>query len=288
MRSGLAQLRDQLSVASGQTKTLQEWEIPREIPEEWPEAARPLHEAFWKARVARQREIDASIAGKADHEYLYDKPCEDKKKVRVAGPFTVESLSPHRLLGVNEDDELIDQADDRARNVAEAKLGYGDTQDFTDIILDNLKTSGVQQAHKEDRIAFSSLRPWPGELVCAEGSYGRRHFGHRPPETRRHLHRPGIWHRFPSRSGRSRPGSLRCRLRRPDRLRLQLRRPRLGVQQAGPHSHPQGPHERRPPHGRRPQEHRQRQPLRHLRRAGYYSGQWPVAGDQLREDGSEL
>ena len=167
----LAPLRYQLSVAIGQTKTLEEWEIPREFPKEWPESARPMHEAFWKERLERQREIDASIAMKADYEYLYDKPYEDKKKVRVAGPFTVESLSPHRLLGVSEDDELIDQADDRARNVAEARLGYGDTQDFTGMILDNLKTSGVQQAHKEDRISFSSLRPWPGDLVCAEGSY---------------------------------------------------------------------------------------------------------------------
>ena len=167
----LAQLRDQLSVASGRTKTLEEWEIPREIPEDWTKAARPLHEAFWNARLARQREIDASIAAKADYEYLYDKPYNDKKKVRVAGPFTVESLSPHRLLGVDENDELIDRADDRARNVAEARLGYGDTQDFTGMILDNLKTSGVQQAHKEDRISFSTLRPWPGDLVCAEGTY---------------------------------------------------------------------------------------------------------------------
>ena len=133
--------------------------------------APPLHEAFWNARLARQREIDASIAAKADYEYLYDKPYNDKKKVRVAGPFTVESLSPHRLLGVDEDDELIDEADDRARNVAEARLGYGDTQDFTGMILDNLKTSGVQQAHKEDRISFSAIRPWPGDLVCAEGTY---------------------------------------------------------------------------------------------------------------------
>ena len=167
----LAPLRDQLSVANGQTKTLEEWEIPRKFPKEWTDAARPLHEAFWTARVARQREIDASIATKADYEYLYDKPYDDKKKVRVAGPFTVESLSPHHLLGVDEDDELIDEATDRARNVAEAKLGYGDTQDFTGMILDNLKTSGVQQAHKEDRISFSALTPWPGELVCAEGTY---------------------------------------------------------------------------------------------------------------------
>ncbi len=92
------------------------------------------------------------------------KPYEDNKKVRVAGPFTVESLSPHRLLGVDENDELID-------NVAEAKLGYGEKQDFAEMILDNLKTSGVQQAHKDDRISFSGIRPWPGYHVCAEGTY---------------------------------------------------------------------------------------------------------------------
>ena len=143
---------------------LAEWEVPREFPQEWPDIARPLHEQFWTARVARQREIDASIAAKADYEYLYDKPYEDKKKVRVAGPFTVESLSPHRLLGVNENDELID-------NIAETRLGYGEKQDFAEMILDHLKTSGVQQAHKEDRISFSGIRPWPGELVCAEGTY---------------------------------------------------------------------------------------------------------------------
>ena len=71
-----------------------------------------------RRRIARQKEIDASIAAKADFEYLYDKPYEDKKKVRVAGPFTVESLSPHRVLGVDENDELIDRAAKSAPNGA--------------------------------------------------------------------------------------------------------------------------------------------------------------------------
>ena len=83
---------------------LQEWEVPREFPKDWPEAARELHAQFWTARVTRQREIDASIAAKAEFEYLYDKPYEAKKTVRVAGPFTVESLSPHRVLTVGVDD----------------------------------------------------------------------------------------------------------------------------------------------------------------------------------------
>ena len=46
-----------------------------------------------------------------------------------------------------------------------------DAQDFVQVILDTLKTSGVQQAHKEDKIAFSSITPWPGDRVCAEGRY---------------------------------------------------------------------------------------------------------------------
>jgi adenine-specific DNA-methyltransferase len=145
-------------------KPFEEWEIPREGDEKWPDAAKKLHADWWKQRIARQNEIDASIAAKAEHEYLYDKPYEDKKKVRVAGPFTVESLSPHRVLGMDENDELID-------NLAEPKGDYSEERDFVKIILENLKTAGVQQAHKEDKITFTSLTPWPGDLICAEGSY---------------------------------------------------------------------------------------------------------------------
>ena len=143
---------------------LLEWEVPREPPEDWPAAAHEPLARFWEARIARQREIDASIAAKADFEYLYDKPYADRRTVRVAGPFTVESLSPHRILGVDEDGELIDTA-------AEATGRYGEPQDFATMILDNLRTAGVQQAQKDDRIAFDSLTPWPGDQVCAEGRY---------------------------------------------------------------------------------------------------------------------
>ena len=127
-------------------------DVPNAPRDPWEPAATDLHTRWWEARIARQQEIDASIAAKADFEYLYDKPYEDRRKVRVAGPFTVESISPHRVLDVDENDELID-------NVAEARLGYGETQDFASVILEHLRTSGVQQAHKEDRIAFSSITP---------------------------------------------------------------------------------------------------------------------------------
>ena len=141
-------------------KKWEEWEIPREAEDDWSKRAKDLHADWWKQRIARQKEIDASIAAQADYEYLYDKPYEDSRKVRVAGPFTVESISPHRVLAVDENDEFIE-------DVEEAKTGY----DFAQVILDNLKTAGVQQAHKEDRIAFTYTTPWPGEMVCAEGRY---------------------------------------------------------------------------------------------------------------------
>ena len=158
----LEPLRKQLNTTLGES--WEEWEIPRDAEEEWPIEARALHKRWWEQRVARQKEIDDSIAAKASFEYLYDKPYTDNRKVRVAGPFTVESLSPHRVLGVDEDDELID-------DVAEPPGTYTEPQDFASMILDNLRTASVQQAHKEDRITFSSLTPWPGELVCALGRY---------------------------------------------------------------------------------------------------------------------
>ena len=145
-------------------KTWQEWEIPREADARWPDAAKKLHADWWQARITRQQEIDKSIAAKAEYEYLYDKPYEDKRKVRVAGPFTVESLSPHRVLGVDEDDELIDPLKENA-------VEDGTNQSFPQMILENLKVAGVQQAHKADRITFTALAPWPGGLVCAEGRY---------------------------------------------------------------------------------------------------------------------
>jgi adenine-specific DNA-methyltransferase len=162
----LEPLRQQLNAALKQQ--WHEWEIPREAEAKWPESAKKLHTDWWQARIARQKAIDASIAAKAEFEYLYDKPYDDKKKVRVAGPFTVESLSPHRVLGVDENDELIDPSQAKA---GEPGSGYGEKQSFPQMILENLKAAGVQQAHKEDRITFTSLKPWPGALICAEGRY---------------------------------------------------------------------------------------------------------------------
>jgi adenine-specific DNA-methyltransferase len=73
-------------------------------------------------------------------------------------------MSPHRVLAVDENDELIDK-------VSDDQAAYGKTKDFAETILENLKISGVQQAHKEDKIHFTAVTLWPGHYVCAEGHY---------------------------------------------------------------------------------------------------------------------
>ena len=145
---------------------LEEWEIPQDADDAWEEDAKEVHADWWKARVARQKKIDASIAANANFEYLYDQPFQNNRKVRVAGPFTVESLSPHRVIA----------ADDRHNGVAEAGEGYvydGEVpeHDFAGMILDNLRSSGVQQSQKADKIDFTSIIGWPGKYICAEGRY---------------------------------------------------------------------------------------------------------------------
>ena len=145
-----------------------EWEIPRETGEDWSDNAKGIHKIWWELRIARQAEIDKSIAQKADVELLYDRPYEDTSKVRVAGPFTVESLSPHRVVPADEE-ELIHQIE-----AAEGKREREDAplNDFTQMVIDNLKSAGVHQAAKDDRITFSAIEGWPGGgYIAAEGHY---------------------------------------------------------------------------------------------------------------------
>ena len=149
---------------------LLEWEVPRDFPEDWPEKACEPFDRFWRARAIRQKEIDESIARNAESVELVDRPYVDNSRVRVTGPFTVESLSPVRTPVVDEEGEP------ELRELAEAGPGYRyegevEERDFASFVLEQLKTAGVAQAHKEDRIRFTALEPWPGELVCAVGVF---------------------------------------------------------------------------------------------------------------------
>ena len=262
----LEPLREELNQAL--ETAWEEWEIPRDAEESWTEEALELHGRWWELRIARQREIDASIAARAEYEYLYDKPYEDRSKVRVAGPFTVESISPHRVLGVDENGDVID-------GIAATRNGYGTGFDFGQVILENLKRSGVQQAHREDRITFTSLTPWPGRFVCAEGRYVEGGSGEGDDAPMGPERRAAIFI-GPEFGTVSRPDLVEAAREAADggfdaliACAFQLRRPHHGVREPRPHPGAEGADERRPAHGRGAEEHRQRQPVRDLRRAGH-------------------
>lgn len=147
----------------------EEWDIPPDVDPSWPEKIRKTHSAWWELRFARQAAIDASIAQKADVELLFDRPFEDKSRVRVAGPFTVESLSPHRVVPSSEM-ELVDEID-AAEGKRPLSKGIVPLNDFTTMILEHLESSGVQQAKKDDRITFTSISGWPGDWIAAQGDF---------------------------------------------------------------------------------------------------------------------
>jgi adenine-specific DNA-methyltransferase len=108
-------------------------------------------------------EIDKAIAHHAESEMLYDRPIEDGNIVRVTGPFTVESLSPYRALAP----ELADGASPHGPVSREPDADGK----FEQTILENLRTAGVQNNKKGERLSFRSLEPWPGVYVHAVGDY---------------------------------------------------------------------------------------------------------------------
>ena len=139
----------------------EEWQVPRDTEDSWSEEVRQLHKEWWNLRQKRQKEIDDSIARNADQETLYDQPYEDNKKIRVTGPFTVESLSPHRVLSTDEE-----------RPASESEEQIQDTVgQFETMIIENLKKAGVQNTVKNERLKFNRLDSYAGTYLHAEGEY---------------------------------------------------------------------------------------------------------------------
>ncbi|MBY5325215.1 site-specific DNA-methyltransferase [Rhizobium leguminosarum] len=177
----LEPLRRQLNEALA--TTFEEWDIPRDLGA-WldgkegqakvhlaTDTVRKLHTGWWERRLARQKEIDASIARATDVELLYDRPYEDKTKVRVAGPFTVESLSPHRVVAAREDTLGADLAASGAITSRASTPANMPEADFGEMVLAHLRSAGVHQQAKADTIHFNSIEPWPGNYIAAEGRY---------------------------------------------------------------------------------------------------------------------
>lgn len=104
-------------------------------------------------------EIGAAIKRHAEFELLYDRPYEDKRRVRVTGPFTVESLSPYRSLSFGEETAGSERAAETDASGA----------DFASTVLDSLRASGIQNGRRDERIEFSSLDPFAGSYVQMVG-----------------------------------------------------------------------------------------------------------------------
>ncbi len=138
----------------------EEWQVPAEAGATWPAEALRLHAEWLRLRRARQQEIDASIARHADTELLYDQPYDDPKRVRVRGPFTVESLSPYRMLTGDGDRPAGERAGQEAAG----------TQ-YETAILANLLAAGVQNTKKGERLKFDRVEPYPGLYLQALGDY---------------------------------------------------------------------------------------------------------------------
>ena len=108
-----------------------------------------------------REQVDVAIARHAETETLFDQPFEDKKRIRVCGPFSVESLSPHRVLSTADENQDGSVTEQEARN----------QQDFTAMILENLKKAGVQNTRKSERLNFDRLDPYAGIWLHAAGEF---------------------------------------------------------------------------------------------------------------------
>ncbi|MGZ0203312.1 site-specific DNA-methyltransferase [Streptomyces sp. RM1] len=104
-------------------------------------------------------QIDKAIKKYAEFETLYDRPYENKKAVRVAGAFTVESLSPHR--SVSFDQEV--PASEKAAEMMPSGASYEET------ILEHIKKAGVQNGYRNERLEFESVEPVSGRILTAVG-----------------------------------------------------------------------------------------------------------------------
>ncbi len=161
----LEPIRTKLNTLTGNTWL--EWEVPRElssnarITKETIGEAENLLDEWWKLRRERQKEIDVSIRRHADTELLYDLPYEESRKIRATGPFTVESLSPHRVLSTDEE-RPVSETNGKQQSAA---------GQFEAMIIDNLRAAGVQNTIKNERLKFTRLESYAGTWLHATGEY---------------------------------------------------------------------------------------------------------------------
>ena len=163
---------------------LEDWEVPLIANDSWSNQAKSIHATWLTTWKNRQQEIDDSIAKNSETELLFDRPYKKNNVIRVTGPFTVESLSPHRIVPTDAEDEvLLEQLEaeaaeegreltyQKSKRLRPKSVEDGETR-FLDIVQENLATAGVQNTKKGERLEFLTLDPWPNERhVQFEGRY---------------------------------------------------------------------------------------------------------------------
>lgn len=93
----------------------------------------------------------------ADEETLYDQPREDKKKLRVAGPFTVETLQNFEPVSPDELDDDLPSSES--------------SEQFESRIFEHLKSAGIKNGIKNENAVFTRVERRGSEYLHAEGFY---------------------------------------------------------------------------------------------------------------------
>ena len=172
-KDALASNLHNLNQATG--NSYEEFEVPIEPLSDWPQSAKLQHSEWLEARLNFQKEIDDSISRNAEIEHRFDRPYVQKDIVRVTGPFTVESLAPYRIVPTNVENEVLEDGKNIPKgpnqHLRPKSVENSETR-FLDIIYENLRSAGVQNTKKDERLEFTTLEPWVNGLyVQFEGRY---------------------------------------------------------------------------------------------------------------------
>jgi adenine-specific DNA-methyltransferase len=153
IKKTLAELNKAIKGKTG----FKEWEVPFEPDDNWPEGIQRLWKEFRDLKQAKQKKIDDIIAEDADQEILYDQPQEDKKRLRVSGPFTVETLQSFEPLPPEQLDEGAPQSEH--------------IEGFEQRVFEHLMSAGIKTGIKEEKAVFVRVERISSAYLHAEGFY---------------------------------------------------------------------------------------------------------------------
>lgn len=121
----------------------------------------------WRETLEPQREALNTELDTSHEEWQIPREADDDwsaEAKRLHAEWWEGRIARQREIAVDENDEFVG-----VRDAAGARTA--DEMDFADVVMEHLKTAGVQQSAKEDRISFSTVQGWPGKFIAAEGRY---------------------------------------------------------------------------------------------------------------------